>query len=144
LALRELAQRIQLLDDQRTRTTVRLRRICTAVAAELVARKGAGPDTALRDPHQRRRQPAPAATVKSTLASGESRSSGAPPIRPIAHTSPAAAEGKSKTETIRCIKRYIAREVFTVLPRQADRLTVGASAMFAPVRMVTRANDHSC
>ena len=29
------------------------------------------------------------------------------------------AEGKTKTEAIRCIKRYIAREVFAVLPHTA-------------------------
>jgi len=46
LAMRELAQRIQLLDEQLERTKVRLRRITTAVAPDLVARKGVGPDTA--------------------------------------------------------------------------------------------------
>ena len=46
LAMRELAQRIQLLDERLARTKVRLRRITTAVASELVARKGVGPDTA--------------------------------------------------------------------------------------------------
>jgi len=46
LTLRELAQRIQLLDDRLARTTARLRRMCTDVAPELVARKGVGPDTA--------------------------------------------------------------------------------------------------
>jgi hypothetical protein len=29
------------------------------------------------------------------------------------------AEGKTKPEAIRCLKRYIAREVFNALPRQA-------------------------
>ncbi len=29
------------------------------------------------------------------------------------------AEGKTKTEAIRCLKRYIAREVFNALPREA-------------------------
>ena len=28
-------------------------------------------------------------------------------------------EGKTKSEAIRCLKRYIAREVFNALPRQA-------------------------
>ena len=28
-------------------------------------------------------------------------------------------EGKTKTEAIRCIKRHIAREIFTALPREA-------------------------
>jgi transposase len=44
--MRELAQRIQLLDEQLARTKVRLRRITTAVAPDLVARKGIGPETA--------------------------------------------------------------------------------------------------
>ena len=46
LALRELAQRIQSLDSQLVWVVTRLRRITTATAPELVARKGAGPDTA--------------------------------------------------------------------------------------------------
>jgi uncharacterized small protein (DUF1192 family) len=46
LAMRELAQRIQLLDEQLARTKVRLRRITSAVAPELVGRKGVWPDTA--------------------------------------------------------------------------------------------------
>jgi hypothetical protein len=46
LALRELAQRIQLLDEQLTRTKTRLARITSDVAPQLVARKGVGPDTA--------------------------------------------------------------------------------------------------
>ncbi|MFN2522603.1 MAG: IS110 family transposase, partial [Mycobacteriales bacterium] len=29
------------------------------------------------------------------------------------------AEGKTKSEAIRCLKRYIAREVFNALPRTA-------------------------
>ena len=28
------------------------------------------------------------------------------------------AEGKTKTEAIRCLKRYIARELYTCLPQQ--------------------------
>jgi transposase len=46
LALRELAQRIQFLDDQILRTKASLSRITTAAAPELMARKGVGPDTA--------------------------------------------------------------------------------------------------
>ena len=29
------------------------------------------------------------------------------------------AEGKTKSEAIRCLKRYIAREVYNALPKQA-------------------------
>jgi len=46
LVLRELPQRFQLLDEQLARTKARLARITTAIAPELVARKGIGPDTA--------------------------------------------------------------------------------------------------
>ena len=35
--------------------------------------------------------------------------------------------GKSKTEAIRCLKRYIAREVYAALPKNSPYLTVGAS-----------------
>jgi hypothetical protein len=31
-------------------------------------------------------------------------------------------QGKSKKEAIRCLKRYVAREVFAVLPRMGPRL----------------------
>jgi hypothetical protein len=33
------------------------------------------------------------------------------------------ADGKSTTETLRCLKRYIAREVFAALPRDGLALT---------------------
>jgi len=36
-------------------------------------------------------------------------------------------EGKTKVETIRCLKRYIAREIDNALPTPAPRVTVGAS-----------------
>ena len=46
LAMRELAQRVLLLDAQTKTVTERMRRITTAIAPELVAKKGVGPDTA--------------------------------------------------------------------------------------------------
>ena len=150
LTLRELALRIQLLDDQLTRTTVRLRRICTAVAPELVARKGVGPDTASAilisagdNPHRLRDErsfaalsgssPIPASSGKTTrhrLNRGGDRQLNAalwriaivrlatdPDTR--AYLARRTGEGKTKTEAIRCIKRYIAREVFAALPQTA-------------------------
>lgn len=36
-------------------------------------------------------------------------------------------EGKTKVEAMRCLKRYIAREVYNALPKNSPRLTVGAS-----------------
>jgi transposase len=150
LALRELAQRIQLLDAQLTRTKARLARITTALAPELMARKGVGPDTASAilisagDNPQRLRgersfaalagsSPIPASSGKTTrhrLNRGGDRQLNAalwriamvrlatdPNTR--AYLARRTGEGKSKTETIRCIKRYIAREIFTALPHQA-------------------------
>jgi len=46
LAMRELAQRVLLLDAQAKTVLDRMRRITTATAPELVAKKGIGPDTA--------------------------------------------------------------------------------------------------
>jgi len=150
LVLRELAQRIQLLDEQLARTKARLARITTAVAPELVARKGIGPDTASAilisagdNPHRLRDErsfaalagssPIPASSGKTTrhrLNRGGDRQLNAalwriaivrlatdPDTR--AYLARRTAQGKTKTEAIRCIKRYIAREVFPALPRQA-------------------------
>ena len=39
------------------------------------------------------------------------------------------AEGKTKTEAIRCLKRYVAREIFNAMPSTAADLTVGASLL---------------
>jgi transposase len=150
LALRELAQRIQLLDDQLTRTKSRLNRITTAAAPELMARKGVGPDTASAilvsagdNPHRLRDErsfaalagsnPIPASSGKTTrhrLNRGGDRQLNSalwriaivrlatdPETR--AYLDRRTAEGKTKTEAIRCIKRYIAREVFAALPQTA-------------------------
>jgi transposase len=150
LALRELAQRIQLLDAQLARTKARLSRITTAIAPELIARKGVGPDTASailisagENPQRLRDErsfaalagsnPIPASSGKTTrhrLNRGGDRQLNAalwriamvrlatdPHTR--AYLARRTTEGKSKPETIRCIKRYIAREIFTALPNNA-------------------------
>jgi len=150
LVLRELAQRIQLLDEQLARTKTRLARITTSVAPQLVARKGVGPDTASAilvsagdNPHRLRDErsfaalagsnPIPASSGKTTrhrLNRGGDRQLNAalwriaivrlatdPDTR--AYLARRTAEGKTKTEAIRCIKRYIAREVFAALPQTA-------------------------
>ena len=150
LALRELAQRIQLLDEQLARTKTRLARITGAVAPQLVARKGVGPDTASAilvsagdNPHRLRDErsfaalagsnPIPASSGKTTrhrLNRGGDRQLNAalwriaivrlatdPDTR--AYLDRRTGEGKTKTEAIRCIKRYIAREVFAALPQTA-------------------------
>jgi transposase len=150
LAMRELARRIQFLDDQLMRSKARLSRITTAAAPELMARKGVGPDTASAilisagdNPHRLRDErsfaalagsnPIPASSGKTTrhrLNRGGDRQLNAalwriaivrlatdPGTR--AYLDRRTAEGKTKTEAIRCIKRYIAREVFAALPQTA-------------------------
>ncbi len=150
LALRELAQRIQLLDEQPARTKTRLARITTTVAPELMARKGVGRDTASAilvsggdNPHRLRDErpfdalagsnPVPAGSGKTTrhrLNRGGDRQLNAaiwriaivrlatdPDTR--AYLDRRTAEGKTKTEAIRCITRYIAREVVAALPQTA-------------------------
>ena len=150
LAMRELAQRIQLLDEQLARTKVRLRRITTAVAPELVARKGVGPDTASTilvsagdNPRRLRNErafaslaganPIPASSGKTTrhrLNRGGDRQLNSALWRIAivrlatdagtrAYLERRVSEGRTKIEAIRCIKRYIAREVFAALPQTA-------------------------
>lgn len=150
LAMRELAQRIQLLDEQLARTNIRLRRITTAAAPELVALKGIGPDTASTilvsagdNPHRLRNErsfaslaganPIPASSGKTTrhrLNRGGDRQLNsalwritmvrlATDASTRAYLERRTSEGKTKIEAIRCIKRYIAREIFAVLPREA-------------------------
>lgn len=148
LAMRELAQRIQLLDEQLARTKIRLSRITTAVAPELVACKGVGPDTASTilvsagdNPHRLRNErafaslaganPIPASSGKTTrhrLNRGGDRQLNSALWRIAivrlatddstrAYLQRRVSEGKTKIEAIRCIKRYIAREVFSALPQ---------------------------
>src|SRR3954447_11183755 len=150
LALRELAQRVQHLDEQLERTTVRLRRITTAVAPQLVAIQGVGPAVASTilvsagdNPHRLRNErafaalagtnPIPASSGKTNrhrLNRGGDRQLNAALWR-IAivrlgqdqrtrhYLERRVTEGKSKLEAIRCIKRYLAREIFAALPREA-------------------------
>jgi transposase len=148
--MRELAQRIQLLDAQLARTKVRLRRITTAVAPDLVARKGVGPDTASTilvaagdNPHRLRNErafaslaganPIPASSGKTTrhrLNRGGDRQLNSALWRITmvrlatddgtrAYLERRVSEGKTKIEAVRCIKRYLAREVFAALPQTA-------------------------
>jgi transposase len=154
LTLRELAQRVQHLDAQLERTTVRLRRITTAVAPDLVAIQGIGPDVASSilvsagdNPHRLRNErafaalagtsPIPASSGKTTrhrLNRGGDRQLNAAlwrvaVVRLRCHDATKTylerrtEDGKTKPEILRCIKRYIAREVFAALPREALGLT---------------------
>lgn len=154
LALRELAQRVQHLDDQLERTNVRLRRITTAVAPDLVAIQGIGPDVASTilvsagdNPHRLRNErafaalagtnPIPASSGKTNrhrLNRGGDRQLNSALWRvtvvrlrcdPATRTylERRTEDGKTKPEILRCIKRYLAREVFAALPREALGLT---------------------
>ena len=70
-----------------------------------------------------------AATARPTMPCGGSCSPAWAPTRPPAPTPSAApAEGKSKAEIIRCLKRYVAREVYPHLrPPRADAPTPGTA-----------------
>jgi transposase len=154
LVLRQLAQRVRHLDEQLERTTVRLRRITTAVAPDLVAVQGVGPDVASTilvsagdNPHRLRNErafaalpgtnPIPASSGKTNrhrLNRGGDRQLNSalwrvtvvrlrchPPIK--TYLERRTEDGKTKPEILRCIKRYLAREIFAALPREALGLT---------------------
>ena len=151
LTMRDFAQRIAFLDEQLKTTTVRLQRLVTKIAPDLVARHGVGPDTASTlllaagdNPHRLHNERSLAALLGSSpvpansgqrqnrhrLNRGGDRQGNAALWR-IAmvrlatdqrtrdYLNKRTAEGKTKAEAIRCLKRYIAREVFNALPRAA-------------------------
>ncbi len=149
-ALRDLAQRIQFRDERLNQIERRLRRITIAVAPELVALHGVGPDTASTllitagdNPERLASErsfaaltgcsPIPASSGKShrhRLNRGGDRQANsalwriaivrmASDERSKKYIAKRVSEGKSKIEAIRCLKRYIAREVFAALPRPA-------------------------
>ena len=150
LALRELAQRIQQLEDQLQRVVARLSRITSKTAPEMVTTHGVGPDTASTllvtagdNTHRLSTErswaallgsnPIPASSGKTNrhrLNRGGDRQANAalwriaivrmrtdPDTR--AYIDKRIKEGKTKTEAIRCLKRYIARELYSKLPREA-------------------------
>jgi len=151
LSMRELAQRIQLLQTQKKTVTARMRSITTALAPELVAKPGVGPDTATTllitagdNPDRLRHEKSFAALVGASpipvnsgqiqdrfrLNRGGDRQANAAlwRIAIVRMSSDQAtrdyiarrqSEGKTKSEAIRCLKRYIAREVYNALPFQA-------------------------
>ena len=138
---------------------MRLSRITTATAPDLIQTHGVGPDTASTllisagdNPHRLRNEsswaallgsnPTPASSGKTNrhrLNRGGDRQANAalwriafvrmrgdPDTR--AYIDKRIKEGKSKPEAIRCLKRYIARELREVAAR-SPRLTVGASLL---------------
>jgi transposase len=147
LALRELAQRVLLLDAQLAAITKRLHRITADVAPQLVAIKGVGPEvastllmTAGDNPERMRSEaafaalcgtnPIPASSGKTNrhrLNRAGDRHANAALWRIVVvrlscdqttrdYLAKRDNEGKSKTEAIRCLKRYVAREVFNAMP----------------------------
>ena len=155
LSLRELAQRVQHLDAQLGLIVSRLRRITVAVAPELVALQGVGPDvastllvTAGDNPHRLVHErsfaalcgtsPIPASSGlrqnRHRLNRGGDRQANAALWRialvRLSHDPTTRdymtrriSEGKTKTEALRCLKRYIARQVFNALPQPTLALT---------------------
>ena len=151
LTLRELAARVAFLDAQIKSTVVRLRRITTELAPELVAMRGVGPDTASTllltagdNPDRLRSErsfasltgscPVPATSgliqKRYRLNRGGDRQANAalwriamvrlssdPTTRE--YLARRQTEGKTKVEAMRCLKRYIAREVYKALPKTA-------------------------
>jgi transposase len=151
LSMRELAQRILLLEEQNRTVRDRMHRITTELAPELVAKTGIGPDTATTllitagdNPARLSHEKSFAALVGASpipvnsgqiqgrvrLNRGGDRDANSALWR-IAivrlatdqetrdYVAKRQAEGKTKSEAIRCLKRYIAREVFNALPKQA-------------------------
>ena len=149
-AMRELAQRALDLEARHGEITKRLRRITTAVAPDLVAVNGIGPDVASTllvsagdNPGRLRNErsyaalcgssPIPASSGKTKrhrLNRGGDRQANAALWRITMvrlSTDPRTkdymarriSEGKSKREAIRCLKRYVAREIFLALPAVA-------------------------
>ena len=150
LALRELAQRVLLLDEQLALVTRRLHRITADVAPALVAIKGVGPEvastllmTAGDNPHRMQTEaafaalcgsnPIPASSGKTNrhrLNRGGDRNANAALWRIVIvrlacdertrkYLARRQNEGKTKTEAIRCLKRYVAREIFHAMPSTA-------------------------
>ncbi len=129
---------------------MRLTRITTATAPDMIAAHGVGPDTASTlliatgdNPHRLHNEsswaallgssPIPASSGKTNrhrLNRGGDRTANAalwriaivrvrsdPDTR--TYVDKRIKEGKSKTEAIRCLKRYIARQLYAKLPREA-------------------------
>jgi len=147
LALRELAQRVRHLDEQLSLIGKRLRRITTAVAPDLLAIKGVGPEvastllvTAGDNPQRMHSEaafaalcgsnPIPASSGKTQRhrlnRAGDRQANSALwrivivrlscDQRTRDYLAKRTEEGKSKTEAIRCLKRYVAREIYNAIP----------------------------
>jgi transposase len=150
LSLRGLARRVFDLDDELVILDTRRRRITTAIAPELCAVFGVGPDTAAGllmaagdNPERLRNEKTWAAllgsnpieassgkVVRHRLNRGGDRQGNSALWRIVfvrmgndpatkAYVERRTKDGKTKSEIMRCLKRYVARETFTLLPREA-------------------------
>lgn len=149
-SLRDLAERFKLLDAEVKRLSKTITELVTAVAPDLVALMGVGPEiagqllmTAGDNPERLANEgafaklcgvaPQPASSGKTTgrhrLSRGGDRAANSAlyivtVTRMRHHEATRAyverrtAEGLSKREIMRCLKRYIAREVFNALPNK--------------------------
>lgn len=149
LTLRALARRIAELDAELAELDTRRRRITTAIAPQLCATHGIGPDTASGlllaagdNPDRLRSErswsallaanPIEASSgkvVRHRLNRGGDRQGNSALWRIVivrmnsdpqtkAYVQRRTKEGLSKTEIVRCLKRYVARETFALLPRE--------------------------
>jgi transposase len=149
LALRGLARRIIDLDDEIRLLDARRRRITTAIAPDLCAAFGVGPDTATGlllaagdNPERLSDERSWAALLASNpiqassgkiirhrLNRGGDRQGNSALWRIVlvrmgndpatkAYVERRTKEGKTKSEIMRCLKRYVARETYDLLPRE--------------------------
>ena len=147
--MRALARRIAELDDEIALLNARRRRITNAIAPDLVAAHGIGPDTATGlllsagdNPDRLGSErswaallasnPIPASSGKTKrhrYNPGGDRQGNAALWRIVmvrmstdprtkAYVERRTKEGLSKPEIIRCLKRYVARETYALLPKQ--------------------------
>jgi transposase len=150
IALRGLARRVADLDEELVMLDTRRQRITTAIAPQLCAVFGVGPDTAAGllmaagdNPERLRNERTWAALlgsnpiqassgkiVRHRLNRGGDRQGNSALWRIVivrmandpttkAYVERRTKDGKTKSEIIRCLKRYVARETFDLLPREA-------------------------
>jgi transposase len=155
-ALRELARRIEFLNDQNHRLEIRIAELVAAHAPALLGVFGVGPHAAAQllaaagdNPHRLRSEaafaklcgvcPLPASSGKTSRhrlnRGGDRRANNAlftivlvrmrhdPTTR--AYVARRTAEGKTRKEIMRCLKRFVAREVFTAITNPPADLPTG-------------------
>lgn len=144
-ALRTLARRYQTLTEEINQLDQSITQLCADLNPALLGAKGVGPTTAAAlliaagdNPHRIRNQaafaalcgtsPIPphqatpndtasteAATAKPTEPSTSSPSTGSNTTHAPNLRHPQTTEGKTKRETLRCLKRYITREIYQLI-----------------------------